>query len=74
MGFIKYLIVTPGKHDIVQTTVRLVDTVLSGIHTILRVGVPGECIRIYDLVRESASDDKCILEKSQRMVSAELQK
>jgi hypothetical protein len=56
-----HLIVAPGEHDVVETTMGLVDTTFCRIYAVMRVRVRFERLRVYDLVRKAATDDKRIL-------------
>lgn len=56
-----YLVMTPGQHDIVETTVWLVDTILGRVDRIPAVRVGSESLWVDDLVRVLAADYECIL-------------
>ena len=58
--FSTHLIVSPTQHDIGQSAVGLVDTVLGRVHRVLQVWVVLERVRINILFRKLASDDECI--------------
>lgn len=52
---------SPADHDFVQTTVGLVNTVLSRVSWMLEIGVVAESVRIDNLIgRNLASNDKGI--------------
>ena len=51
---------SPGKHDVIQATVRFIDAILCRVYRIIIVGVSLEGFRVYDLVGELAADDKGI--------------
>ena len=55
------LIMAPGEHDIIETAMRRVDPILCRIYHIVRICVCLEGLRVYDLVREAAADDECVL-------------
>ena len=61
------LIVAPGEHNIIETALGLIDTVLCRINLIVGVRVCLECLWIYDFVRKAASNDKCVLDSEKRM-------
>lgn len=56
-AFPTYLIMTPGKHDVIQATTRLIDAVLGRIQVIFRVRVRRKGIWIYNLIQELAAND-----------------
>jgi hypothetical protein len=57
------LIMAPGEHDIIETAMRLVDSILCRIDHIVRIWVCLKGLGVYDLVREAAADDECVLLK-----------
>jgi hypothetical protein len=57
-----YLIVTPREHDIIEATIRFIDSILSRINSIVVVWVASERFGVYVLLRESAANDKGILD------------
>jgi hypothetical protein len=58
------LVVSPTQHHIIQTTVRLVNTVFRGVYAILGVRVPGKGVRVNDLVGEFTANNKGVLQFS----------
>lgn len=55
---------SPRKHDVVETTVRLVDTILGAIDAVPGIRVTSEGVRVYDPIGELAADDEGILQRS----------
>lgn len=54
-----YFIMSPAKHDIVQSTTRLVNSILARVQRILWVRVPFESTRQNILVGELAAHGEC---------------
>lgn len=55
-----HLIVSPTEHNVDQSTVRFVNTVLGRIDRVLRVWVVLERFRVNDLIRELAAHDESV--------------
>jgi hypothetical protein len=55
-----HLIMSPTQHHVVQSTVRLVNTVLGRINGVLRVWVVLERVGVNDLTRKPATHDESI--------------
>jgi hypothetical protein len=66
------LIVTPWEHDIIETAMRLIDTVFCRINLVVGVWVCRECLWIYDFVWKAASDDECVLDGEKRRESSSI--
>lgn len=52
---------SPREHHVVQPAVGLVDAILRRENGVIVVWVTLECLRVDNLVRELAADDKRIL-------------
>lgn len=56
-----YLIMTPRHHDILETAIRLIDSIRRRINGIVEVWVAGEGTGVYVFIGESTADDEGIL-------------
>lgn len=56
-----YLIMSPRKHHVLEAALGLVNAVLRRVNRVLRIGVPSESFRVYDLIGELAAHDEGIL-------------